>query len=857
MEQNYLYTRDADVRLMMAEEGRVIRDAHFSGAGGSEVVRRRTALIDGVLKSIHGLLSRSGPMPALLAIGGYGRAELNPHSDIDIMFLCRGDSDRHRAPEMLYRLWDTGMDVGHSVRTIEECVDLGRKDIRIRTSLMESRLIAGDVDLYNSFLSTMQSDVFFWKSSSFIQEKIAERLSTRQKFGGSIYLREPNVKEGAGGLRDIHAIFWLAAARFRITSLADLAAMGVLTSGQYAALRRSRNFLWRVRNELHYLSGRKNDHLTFDMQEHAAADFGYRSTSNLLAVERFMKTYFIHVRNISEISSLVSSAVLKRPIWRTFSSGWRRRVEGPFMVMGRTIAPASDDIFIQDPARLLAAFEMVQSRGALFSERMKTLVREARFGDEFRRSPTAAGIFISILDRPERLFETLSLMKDLRFLGRYIPEFRVIQSLARHDYYHQYTVDEHILNAIRRIQELWDGRAAKPRSLGDALRGLRRKWPLMLSLLLHDLGKAAREGHDRYGVEIACRVLERMGIDGEGRERVVFLVKNHLLMSFISQRRELSDIKVIAGFARTVQDRENLSMLYLLTYADISSVNPTAWTQWKAALLEDLYLRTMSYLGKTGAAELEQERLGAAVARLRGAVADAFGHREVEEFLADLPDKYILNTPVQTIVDHMEMMKRLPEERLVIKHRHHAGKGTTELTICAYDVYGMLASVAGVIAAHNLNIVRARAFTTRRGVMIDTFHVTDSDGNIMTYEDVWASIESDLRGGRTASRCIPTARETHPAHMAGASGPPASVEFDNETSDEFTIIDISCRDRVGLLHRIAGTLYDLNVYIASAKIATEGTRVMDSFYVSDLLGKKINDPGRIEKVRGVLLAALD
>lgn len=842
---------------MMAEEDRVIRDAHFSGAGGNDVVQRRTALIDRALKGIYGLLSLSGPMPALLAVGGYGRAELNPYSDIDIMFLCRNEADRRRAAEMLYRLWDVGLDVGYSVRTIDECVELGRRDIRIRTSMMESRLIAGGADIYKSFLSAMRSDVFFWKSSSFIQEKIAERISIRQKFGGSIYLREPNIKEGAGGLRDIHAIFWIAAARFRINSLADLVAIGILSPGQYAALRRSRNFLWRVRNELHYISDRKNDHLTFDMQERTAADFGYRSTSNLLAVERFMKAYFIHAKNISELSSIVSAAVLKKPRVRLFLSEWRRRVDGPFVIMGRTISPASEDIFAQDPVRLLTAFEMFQSRGGVFSDRLKALVREARFGDDLRRSPAAAKIFISILDRPERLAETLSLMKDLRFLGRYIPEFRSIESLARHDYYHLYTVDEHILNAIRRLQELWDGRASGPRSLVDALRGLRKKWPLMLAVLLHDLGKVARSEHDHHGVERACRILERLGITGDERERIILLVRNHLLMSSISQRRELSDIRVIAGFAESVQDRENLNMLYLLTYADISSVNPMAWTQWKAALLEELYLRTMSYLGKAGAAEREQERLSAAVARLREVAADALGQREVEELLHALPDKYILSTPVQTIVDHMEMMRCIHKERLIIRHRHHRDKGTTELTICAYDAYGMLAKAAGTIAANNLNIVRAKAFTTKQGVMIDTFYVTAADGNMMTYEDVWDSIEADLRDSLTSSRYIPPISDTHPARIVGAAMPPPSVEFDNETSDDFTIIDVTCRDRVGLLYRIARTLYDMNVDIASAKIATEGARVMDSFYVSDLIGKKINDAKRIEKIRDALLAVLE
>jgi [protein-PII] uridylyltransferase len=320
VEQQVFHSQDNAVRSLLGEESGVIRSAHFSGAGGSEVVQRRTALIDRVLRDVHGRVAESGPLPTIVAIGGYGRGELNPHSDIDFMLLCRNEAERERSPEILYRLWDAGLDVGYSVRTVPECVDLGRSDVRIRTSLMESRFIGGSPDLYESFLAALRSEVFYWKSGVFIQEKIAERTAGRQRYGSSIYLRQPNIKDGVGGLRDVHTAFWVSAVRSRVASLADLVTSGVLTRDQHALFLRSRNFLWRLRNELHYLSGRKNDHLTFDLQERAAADFGYRDSGHLLGVERFMKVYFVHARNIREFSNIVMDAALGRKPGAAFFS---------------------------------------------------------------------------------------------------------------------------------------------------------------------------------------------------------------------------------------------------------------------------------------------------------------------------------------------------------------------------------------------------------------------------------------------------------------------------------------------------------------------------------------------------------
>lgn len=843
------------IRAYLQEEEASIRDAHFSGAPGSLVVQRRTSLYDRVLRDVHDAIPDASPLPALVAVGGYGRGELNPHSDIDILFLCRDESACQRTTELLYTLWDAGLDIGYSVRTIPECIELARGDIKVRTSLIESRLLAGDPALYRAFSTAMQDEVFYWKTNDFITQKLSERQAIRQKFGGSVFLREPNIKESPGGLRDVHTALWIAAVHYRVKSFSELTREGIITPGQEAVFMRSRNFLWRLRNEMHYVSERKNDHLTFDLQEQAAKEFRYRDSANLYAVERFMKSYFIHARNIREFSAMVADSALRK----TGRKRWYDRTIriGRFIQAGKILAPENDDVFQNDPELLGEAFRVMQSRRLTCSESLQVLIRNRRFGEEVRCSPRTASDFLAVLDTFEGLAETLTRMRDLRFLGRYLPEFRSIQHLARHDHYHKYTVDEHILTAVRCLQDLRFGLHPGLESQRQAFGRLKKRWVLVLAVLLHDLGKAYRENHDRKSAEIASRILDRLAVDGQDRERVLFLVRQHQSMSVLSQRRELSDEKVIADFARLVGDRLNLDMLYLLTYADIAAVNPAAWTQWKASLLQDLYLRTVEFLEKrTVGAEEERTRIAAMKERIREFAKDRFTDEEIEEFVAVFPEKYLLLAPIQRILDHMDMMKRLPAEGIVIHHHHAAERGYTELSICAYDAYGMFYRAAGSLSSKNLNILRAQIFTTKNGIMLDTFHITDAEGHLYPYDETWESVKEDLRESLRKKKDLPEVGKYAARRTLHPKTKPA-VNFDNESSDRFTIVDIISRDRIGLLYAVTRTLYDLNLDIASAKINTEGDTVVDAFYVADLLGKKITDHGRLERVQKALLEVLE
>ncbi|MDH4164591.1 MAG: [protein-PII] uridylyltransferase [Nitrospirota bacterium] len=842
----------AGIKALLAVEEAGLRNAHFAGTGGGEIVERRTALIDRTLRTLYQRWSSHPDMPILVAVGGYGRGELNPHSDIDLLFLCRRDNDRDLVTSFLYALWDIGMDIGYSVRTVPECVDLARDDAKIRTSLLESRLVAGDTATYSAFSKTMHSEVFFRKPDKFIEEKLSERGSVRLKYGGSLYLREPNIKESAGGLRDFHTARWIAFTSFRTFAFSDLVRDGVITAGQLAVFLRSRNFLWRIRNELHYLSGRKNDHLTFDIQDAAARDFRFRDTGQLIAVERFMKTYFIHARNILDFSRIVTEKALKGPGGSWFQ---RTRKLGPFSLVGRTLILSGETPSREDPSQLFTAFAIYQERNVRFSDGLKNLILSCRFNDEVRSSAAASKAFLAILDNPTNLADTLVLMRDMRFLGRYLPEFRAIEALARHDYHHTYTVDEHILTAMRNLENVWQGRYAALTTLAEALHEVSKRWVLTLALLLHDLGKAYRGSHEVRGREIAERILERLRIAGPDRERILFLVGNHLVMAVLSQRRELSDGKVVDDFAGSVGDRETLNMLYLLTYADLSAVSPNAWSTWKATLLQDLYLRTRDHLEKAVSRMAPGDRIADISRKLRDAARERFPDQEIDKFLRAMPESYLLSASLSRMVSHLELVERLQTEQPVIVLRHHDDRGYSELTICAYDAYGMFYRTAGTIAAQGLNILRAQVYTARNGIMFDTFQITDENGSIVKDERIWKTTIEELRETlRTGGRPPSTGGTAYPRKLVGHVDP--AVEFDNDTSQSFTIIDVSARDRVGLLHSIAKSLYDLNLDIASAKIVTEGIRALDAFYVTDLLREKIIDPARLAKIKSTLVQVL-
>lgn len=867
--------------LAEAEE---IRKMHFAGAGGMEVVTAYTRLMDRLVTTVFmDARKRKGGAKgdqglALAAVGGYGRGELNPRSDVDIMFLCsedkakggsarvsRGTGDEV-ATAALHMLWDLGLDLGYSVRTVGDCCAMADDDYTVMTALLETRHLCGKARLFEELTAKMIEQRKPKVVEEYIRQKLSDRAARRKKHGDSVYLREPNIKEGAGGLRDIHTALWIAKFKYGAVSFDWLAENGFAKTSEIRRLKGCRDYLLRLRNEVHYLSTHKQDVLTFELQEMAAADFGYRKRGGRMAVENFMRAYYLRARDVHGITQKIIENALDRKAAKRwfFLPPTKKRLDEDFYVIGRALCmdDAAAASIARRPELFMAAFSHSQSQGIPFSDNLQAnLLENARaVTRKIGGSADAAREFLEILGRPERVYEMLELMHGMDVLGRYIPEFGAVSALVQHDLYHKYTVDEHSLIAVRKIQELGGPEGAAFPELAEVLGRVKDRQSLVLAVLMHDTGKAAGGGHADKGAVLVSKVAIRLGMGEARAEAVESLVRNHLLMAHLSQRRELSDTVVIEKFCRIVDSRERLDMLYLLTYADMSAVGPGVFNQWRRTLLRELYDRAAAYLEDKGSVvAYEKKRVAVKAGRVASEVVRLGIGREadVKKFIANLSPRYMLSVPEDTVVNHFRLTRDIKAEDVVIHHEHQDG-GYTELTIIVHDALGIFYLSAGALAARNMNILSANIFTGRDGVTIDTFRVTDTNKMPVTDEAVWDKVRDGLvkalTGQASVDKLMP-ARPAYPKRTALTSSPP-KVVVDNEASDRFTVVEVYTHDRVGLLYDITRTLYSLGCYISSAKVDTDVDRVVDVFYVSDIFKDKIWDPDRLKGIKDALVSAV-
>lgn len=879
--------RQANLRALRAfldAESGAIRRLHEEErsrpGSGLLVVRRQTALLDALVKELYRLAREQhhalAPLEdglAVLAIGGYGRGELNPQSDVDLLFVCPGAITpfaERVAETVLYYLWDLGFQVGHSVRSFADCIRMVRGDFIVRTSLLEGRFLAGDHSVFQRFTEDLRRDLYA-HADRFIKEKLANRERRHKTYGGSVFLREPHLKEGEGGLRDLQTACWIAKIKFKVETLDPLVQKGVLTPRDLEQMSRVLDFFWRVRNELHFRSGRKQDTLSFEIQEEVGAALGYTAGEGFTLLEQFMRDYYAHAQEIRRLATRLINHALVVPMRRrpAIDRLRQRRLDDLLILSGSDlfISDAHKPRLLEEPWRILQLFRAAQQRNAIVTGRTKDWILEQHEtpsvrSEAFLRDPRAAEAFLGILGGPRGIHATLAGLHEVGVMGQYLPEFGALTTLVQHNPYHKYTVDEHTLKAIRQAEELRSTAHPQKAFLGKVLREVRRPDHLFLAILLHDIGKAFGKDRLHEGVELVPVVASRLGLGPEETQMLVFLVEHHILMPQLAFRRELNDPKLIRDFAAVVQDPERLRMLYLLSYADVSAVGPEVWTDWKGALLQDLYLRTLRYLEVGEAPYLEEEK--EAVEEIRHRVlADLppeLDRDAVSRFLGEMPPKYFLVTPMQRMRDHLSLAHRLERERLLITHRHDAARGFTEINVCAYDAFGFFYRTCGAIAAKNMSILGAEIFTSAGGVVLDTYRVTDPKGKLLPDEDIWQSIEGSLREVLTGRKRVETllSRRTplDPQWRKRYAYIEDRVEFDNTSSDAHTIIEVFTSDRVGLLYRIAKSLYDLGVNIDSAKITTEQHRVVDVFYVTDLLRHKITAEPKLRRVRDGLLAAV-
>ncbi len=818
------------------------------GAGGVALARKYTSLIDDLVKGLfydlpagrQGDAGRGGPAASgphnlvLLATGGYGRMEMAPFSDVDILILAADRTETEAAEQLLYRLWDSGLDISHAFRTPDECIEEAFADIRTRTSLLESRYIAGDTGLYELFRRKVLPGITSRQQREFVREKLLERGKRHQSAGSSVFLLEPNVKDGEGGLRDIHSAFWMSKVALKTPDYACF--FDEIAPAFRKRFVSAHDFLLKLRFCLHLESGRKNDLLSFEFQRQVAPRLGFRDSKKFSGVERMLRYYYLKSRAVQETTAEIAAQCsrLYVTVPKDFSI---RKVTDDFSIAGgRLIASGPKGVSLS-ARKIMEAYYLTSKTGKRFSPGLRRAIRTdlLRINRKARIQPRSVHFFLEIL-KGGRVYETLREMHESGVLGRFLPEFGALRMLVIHEPYHLYTVDEHTLIAIRNLELL---RTTSYKSLEDLhhiMNSTGQIDVLFLALLLHDIGKAAGRNHEEEGYKRQKDILERFNMEADKKARIGFLVRNHILMSETALKREAHDPEVIARFAEAVGDPENLNALYLITYADISAVNPGFWSSWKAYLLKELYLHTLDYLnGITRDRDVYLlDLLGP------GSGIEPAG---LTAFIREMPERYLLSTPRGKIVDDYRLVLQARDGGFAVRIDNRADS-LVEISVSTGDSHGLFSKLVGFLSSKGLNIVNGRIFTCRNGLVIDKIAVSN-------WQEIWwEGLALDVTEGLQA--VIGGDRPFHVVRRAATNVSPYDIfiELDNETSDEFTFIEVFSPDRLGLLYDISRVLAGQGVSISSARINTESGIAQDIFSVQSGAGKI----GAVESER--LLSAL-
>lgn len=824
----------------------------------------------------HAKVPSAAERMAIVAQGGYGRGMLAPGSDIDLLFLLPykqtawGESV---AEYMLYLLWDLGFKVGHATRTIDQCVRLSHADMTIRTALLDARLVLGDEALFAEFQRRFRKDVLEGNAKPFIDAKLDEQNERHARAGASRYLVEPNIKDGKGGLRDLHTLHWLAKHLYPDKAEEEFVEAGVFTQAEYRSFRRCESFLWTVRCHLHFLTGRPEERLSFDLQQQMAERLGYRTHSGLRAVERFMKHYFLIAKEVGELTSIVCSALEMKqlkslPTLGTLLSpfGWRRRAKlrrtSDFRIENGRINAVGPDVFAKDPVNFIRLFALADEQQAAFAPEVLRLVRSnvRLIDDSLRVNPAANRLFLRLLADARDPEAVLRSMNEAGVLGHFIPDFGRVVSMMQFNMYHHFTVDEHLIRMIGFLSDIERGRYALEHPVStEIIRTIDNRRALYVAAFLHDIAKGRRDDHSQAGAMIARELGPRLGLTPSETETAAWLVEHHLAMSTFAQSRDLNDPKTIRDFADLVQSRERLKLLLVLTVADLRAVGPGVWTGWKGQLLRTLYFETEPLLGGGHTTLTRTERVSRAQEALRERLSD-WPEREFESFTDRHAPSYWLRTDIDTIAEHAKLLRTAKAERknLVTHISTDAFRGVTEITLLAPNHPRLLAMVAGACAGAGANIVDAQISTTRDGMALDTIHLERefdrAEDEERRAKKISLIIERLLRGEARLAEVV--AAKKKPRSRLSAFTVEPQVIIDNTLSDALTVIEINGLDRPGFLYDVTREISDMNLDIASAHIATFGEKAVDVFYVTDLTGKKITSTSRESAIRERLMKAL-
>ncbi len=857
---------------------------HDSGLDGLEIITQLTRLMDEIIGFVFEhtatQLRKEGveedDQLTLLALGSYGRKEMAPHSDVDLLFLVPDEISewtRLFTERMLYVLWDTGLDVGYSTRSAKDCFSLAQENYEVLTSILDARFLQGDPVFFESFKVEFKKKVLDKVGTDFVRARLDLMEERLKRHGGTIYVLEPNLKEGMGGLRDIHVALWVAKVLFSVESFEELTGIEefvILDEEDYQTLVESLNFLLRVRCDLHFASNTARDLLTMERQPTVTDKFGIRHRKGTPAVERFMQEYYRHTGQAHQITMGIikrsmesrrrSPRIIQRLRERDLGNGFFAR-EGNLYTRKDPV-----ELFEKDPTLIMELFKRYQTTNLDLSPELSLGVRRSLklVNNSFRRNSTVRELFFSILEEDRRLYETLLIMNELRFLGKYIPEFATIHCKMQHDYYHTYTVDEHSIRAIKEIVEL-------PGAKEPGMQVYQQVWEetrsertlLFLTVLLHDVGKGKGANHAETGAEMAAKAGRRFALPKEQIETMGVLIRQHLLLSHVAQRRDLHEERTILETARLVGTVDRLKLLYLLTMADLKAVGPGVWNDWKASLITELFLETNQAIEQGGISREELlEKILLAKAIVGQRLSEKYGADRVKAELDILTERaYMLYRP-KVLSQLVKMRFKMGDDPIYVSWRQVKKGGYTSMLVVARDHTGLFAKIAGVLSANNINILGAQILTRTDGIVFDVFHVTDTVMKPIQDRVKSRIVNRELRkvidGEFDVEELFSSRELSWPLDKRDrtAIGVPTRIEIDNDISEEHTVIDVYATDRIGLLYRITSTLANLGLSIHTAKVSTKVDQAVDVFYVKGLKGEKVTDPGEIEKIRKTLLESL-
>ncbi|MBI4695446.1 MAG: [protein-PII] uridylyltransferase [Gammaproteobacteria bacterium] len=841
------------LRAFLAGAHERMKQRFLTRTPATELVHLRAAVIDDVVQRAWRKFGLHTVPHALLAVGGYGRGELHPYSDVDICILLSREptADEARGMEsFLAFLWDIGLEIGHSVRTVADCVERAIGDITIMTNMMEARLIVGPVSEFDALCAALtRADI--WPADDFFKAKAHEQEQRHQRHNDALNQLEPNVKESPGGLRDIQVISWVANRHFATYGLETLVGHGFLTAAEFETLERGRNYLWRIRCALHFLAGRREDRLLFEHQQRVAVVFGYSDDSVNRAVEQFMKTYYRTVRELSALNEMLLE-LFQEAILQRDRSARAAPLNRRFQIRNGYIEVAHDKVFLRTPPALLEVFLLLQKNPAIKGVRASTirLIRESLhlIDDKLRRDIRARSLFMEILRQPRRIGHELQRMHRYGVLAAYLPVFAKVEGLMQFDLFHVYTVDEHSLFVLRNMRRFSYPitESDQPPLVRQIIEQIPKLELLYICGLFHDIGKGSGRDHSEVGAEAAAEFCALHGLSSFDTNLVTWLVKNHLIMSATAQRKDIYDPEVVKDFGELVGDIIHLDYLFLLTVADVRGTNPELWTSWKESLLSELYVATRRLL-RSGA-EHYQDR----VARLSSIKNEALKELDFTRFREStvamlwdtLSEPYFMRHRPYEIAWHTEVILTADADDLpVIAIRNFEKRGSTAIFIYAQDMDYLFAIASAALDRLRLDVQDARIITSESGFTLDTFMVLEADTRKPVTDparvhDIQSKLRTALRSkSLAASPRVPS----HYARRLKHFSVPASVEFTPDFVHKRTVMEVIAADRPGFLSVIGSAMQNCGVRLHDARIATFGERVEDYFYLTDLENQPVDD----------------